>query len=405
MAVDLNKVKRELNDINRAEDRALASLQRYFEKNNSHKPSRTISITTELSAGGYAKPISTTQINLNAAGEVIGQPIETIQQRSLVHKHNIEWADIERSYKLQEAIHSLLALEYLKEGKIYKGRSLYQQADFKQMIDAAGRIRIDGQGSKVIKPWTPFGRSGRYGKLDVDIHKRVLDKIYSQVWQETNKHLLDKFNTIDLSGSGDFFNKLIKGTQELIYDIKKVKEWSKEVESIVNQAELKYKAKIKQEQRAVTEAQKKYLRSQHILTIEQLEIIGKAILGLAIEYCPIETGRLRSSGKLYVSNQSIRIIFECEYAAYVHDNPNAQHPVGRYHYLVDAAQDILPKISVWTEVTGNDAFVLGDYMKQTWDKDSAGNITSDMYWSEHKGYQAVYIDIDTDLKINYAHYK
>lgn len=403
MAVNLSRVKRDINKIAREEDKVLANLQRYFEQNNSHKPSKAITLTTNLKVGGISKPLATQEDILDAANNIVKQT--TSYDRSLIHKHSIEWEDIERSYKLQEAIHSMLAMEYIKEGKIFKGRSLYQQEDFKKALDAAGRAIIKGQGSKVIQPWTPYGRSGRYGKIDVDIHKRVLDKIYSQLYQETNKHLLDKLNTVDLSGSGDYFKKLIKVTQELAYDIKKAKGWKKEVEDLVNQAELNYKAKIRQEQRAVTNAQKEYLRNQHILTIEQLEIIGKAILGLAVEYCPIETGRLRNSGKLYVSNQSIRIIFECEYAAYVHDNPNAQHPVGRYHYLVDAAQDILPKISVWTEVTGNDAFVLGDYMKQTWDKDSAGNITSDMYWSEHKGYQAVYIDIDTDLKINYAHYK
>ena len=142
-----------------------------------------------------------------------------------------------------------------------------------------------------------------------------------------------------------------------------------------------------------------------ILSIGELEKIGTAILGLAVERCPIETGFLRSSGKLYVSNNDIRIIFECPYAAYVHDNMSAQHPIGQAKFLESAAQDILPKISVWTETTGNDSFVLGDYMKQTWDKDSAGNIKSSMYWLEHKGYQAVYIDIDRNLHINYAHYK
>lgn len=397
MAVDLNKVKHELNDINRQEDRALAAIQKYFESSSNNKPSKVINLTTNLSLGGYTKPISTTQINLGAANDVLGM---TVQDRSIRHNHSIDWKDIEDSYRLREAMHSWLSAEYLKHGKLYGGRSLFQQGEFKDAVDAAGRKIKQGEGSKVIVPWTPYGRHGRYEKIDVDIHRKMLDEFYGRIWKATNKELLDKFNTMDLSG-GDF-KKLIKVTKELAYDIKLAKGWKKEVEELIKSAEIRYKAIMKQMQNQIN---KEALKNMHVLTIEQLETIGRAILGLAIEYCPIETGRLRRSGKLYVSDNDIRIIFECEYAAYVHDNVNAQHPVGQAKYLEKAAQDILPKISVWTETTGDNSFVLGDYMKQTWDKNSAGGITSDMYWVEHKGYQAVYIDIDRDLRVNYAHYK
>ena len=144
----------------------------------------------------------------------------------------------------------------------------------------------------------------------------------------------------------------------------------------------------------------------YLLSIDELESIGRAILGLAIEKCPIETGFLRSSGKLYVSDKDVRVIFECPYAGYVHDNVNMNHPVGEDHFLEKAAQEILPTISVWAETTGDDAFVLGNYMAQTWAHDEkTGHAVGDMYWKEQKGYTAVYIDIDRNLRVNYAHYR
>ena len=248
---------------------------------------------------------------------------------------------------------------------------------------------------------------GRYTKLTPDIQRKVLDKIYKDLYKEVNTGLLNKFEKIDLSGENSSFEKLIKATNELIYDIHKIKAWRKQVESLVQRAELEYKRKTKQI------AQGKYTKEQfnkeYILTVDELEAIAEAILGLAIEYCPIRTGFLRSSGKVYINSNYARIIFEAPYAAYVHDNVNAFHPIGRDHFLEQAAQDILPTISVWTEQTGDNKFAQYDWnntnkkIESQQIEPTLENVTSLMYWNEHTGYQAVYIDIDRNLRINYYH--
>lgn len=413
-----NELKREAKNIDRSNKELIGALRDYLETDYKNTQTKKINFTTSISVGGLDVPLETNNITVSAGGKIISN--NQVMNNQLRHKHSISWDDIERAYKLQEAIHSMVADEYAKLDKGYRGRRLYQQLDnLKITNDAAGRKLIKGSGSQLtVGGDMGYGyghhminngsgklvKVGNYGKLDIDIQKRVLGRIYGSLYKETNKHLLDKFKTINLGGgSSADFKKLIKVTQELVFDIKKAKEWLKEVESIVNKAELKYKAEIKNIQKA--QQLKQNYKPDYILSIRELELIGRAILGLSTELCPIETGFLRSSGKLYVSDVDIRIIYECPYAAYVHDNVNANHPVGQAKFLETAAQQVLPTISVWTENTGDDAFVLGDYMKQTWDRDSAGNITSDMYWLEHKGYQAVYIDIDRNLKVNYAHYK
>lgn len=395
MAVNLKKVQRTLNQIHRSEDRALATLQRYFDRDT--KPSKQIQFTTSLSVGGKTIPIATENVTLSASGQVISQ---NFKNNHPTHQHNISWDDIDKSYKVQEAIHQMLVFEYEKEGKIYGGRRLYSTYDKNNIKTKDGLKIIDSTGSRLLYGKNTFyGYLGKYKANDIAIHQRVLEKIYGQLYKETEKHLLDKFNTIELDGD---FTKLIKGTNELIYDIKKVKNWSKEVERLVKSAELKYKAQVKELQRQQARA----VQNTYLLSVNELEQIGRAILGLAIEKCPIETGFLRSSGKLYVSDNDIRVIFEAPYAGFVHDNVNMNHPVGEDHFLEKAAQEILPTISVWAETTGDDAFVLGDYMAQTWAHDEkTGHAVGDMYWKEQKGYTAVYIDIDRNLRVNYAHYR
>ena len=396
----MSDVKSAIKKVARQEDKALAQLQKYFESGTSNKPAYKITLTTNLSVGSLSDEISSEQISVNMSGQVIER--YTNVNRELRHSHNIEWKDIDNAYKTQLVIHALLKDEYEKAGKIYGGRTLYAKYSNNIVRDASGKKRINNEGNAYLQRGLGYG--GRYTKVDVDIQKRVLERIYSQLYKETNKHLLDKFEKISLDGSSSTdFKKLIRASRELITDIKKTKDWIKTVDKLVASAELKYKQQVKEMKKA--QSKDRVYKRDWILSIGELEKIGTAILGLAVERCPIETGFLRSSGKLYVSDNDIRIIFECPYAAYVHDNMSAQHPIGQAKFLESAAQDILPKISIWTETTGNDSFVLGDYMKQTWDKDSAGNIKSSMYWLEHKGYQAVYIDIDRNLHINYAHYK
>lgn len=396
MAVDLRKIQRGLDKAYRAEDKALANLQRILDKDT--KPAKQIKFTTSLSVGGRSIEISTETVNVNASGRVINTS-STVNHHS-THQHSISWDDIDKAYVRQEEIHERLVEAYRQAGQVYGGRRLYSRYDKNKTKLKNGVKTIDNNGLNLLDGDDEFGYKYRYKAIDVSIHKKVLEDYYKELYVETDKHLLEKFKSIDLDGD---FNKLIKGTEELVYDIKKAKNWAKEVEQLVKSAELKYKAQVKELQKA--ERRRQRYTPDYILTIEQLEQIGRAILGLAIEKCPIETGFLRSSGKLYVSDNDIRIIFECPYAGYVHDNVNMNHPVGEDHFLEKAAQEILPTISVWTEMTGDASFVLGDYMAQTWDRDRMGRAVGLMYWQEQKGYQAVYIDIDRNLKVNYYHYK
>lgn len=382
MAINLSKIKRSLNKQARAEDKALKNLQRYFESSTSRGLGFSSNITNEPQL-----------IIDNRAYPIYGE------RR---FSHDISWDDISNAYQRQEYIHTIISDVYKRMGKKYGGRQLYQQYDMNKFTtDAAGRTIIKGFGSTRIDPTSTKGYGGRYEKLDMNIQKAVLDYLYTSAYKETNKHLLDKFETVDLnltSGSSDEFKKLIKVTNELITDIKKVKAWAKSVEKIVNSAKIQHRGLGVSPSLQVE-------KSPWLLTIEELTDIGKAILGRSTELCPIETGFLRSSGKVYVSSIDIRIIYECPYAAYVHDNPNAQHAVGTDHFLQKAAQEILPKIAVWTESTGNDSWVFGTNMQQTWEHDQAGNVSSDMFWTEQKGFRAIYLDIDRNLRVNFAHYK
>lgn len=87
-------------------------------------------------------------------------------------------------------------------------------------------------------------------------------------------------------------------------------------------------------------------------SMEYLVILGKAILGRAVELCPIDTGLLRSSGVVVVGNGWIEIIFAAPYATYVHENLNNYHPVGRAKFLETALQEFLPSETVWVEIHG-----------------------------------------------------
>ena len=100
-------------------------------------------------------------------------------------------------------------------------------------------------------------------------------------------------------------------------------------------------------------------------------------------------------------NDYIRIIFECPYSLYVHENVNTTHAFGQAKFLETAAQEMLRNTSVWVESTDN--LVLGDYMKQVWEKANDGRATGMPDWVEQHAYQAVYIDINRHLKVTYAH--
>lgn len=82
----------------------------------------------------------------------------------------------------------------------------------------------------------------------------------------------------------------------------------------------------------------------------QLLELGKAILGLASERCPIKTGRLRSSGRVIQNGNYVIVGFFCPYAVYVHECFGYRHLVGQSKFLETAVQDILPNAYTWVDV-------------------------------------------------------
>lgn len=95
-------------------------------------------------------------------------------------------------------------------------------------------------------------------------------------------------------------------------------------------------------------------------THEELLMLGKSILGRAIELTPIKTGTLRASGFLADYKDYIVIGFGAPYATYVHENLAINHPNhasnpncgGRAKFLELALQEFFPDRSVWVEVHG-----------------------------------------------------
>lgn len=95
-------------------------------------------------------------------------------------------------------------------------------------------------------------------------------------------------------------------------------------------------------------------------THNELVLLGKSILGRAVEMTPIKTGFLRESGSLFDFGNYIIIAFTAPYASYVHENLSIAHPIhadnhncyGRAKFLEIALQEFFPDRSVWIETEG-----------------------------------------------------
>lgn len=70
-----------------------------------------------------------------------------------------------------------------------------------------------------------------------------------------------------------------------------------------------------------------------------LESIGQEAEGYAKDECPTDTGRLRNSIAHQVDSgeQAVYIGTNVEYAPYVEYGEKARHPVGKAHFIRDAA--------------------------------------------------------------------
>lgn len=90
----------------------------------------------------------------------------------------------------------------------------------------------------------------------------------------------------------------------------------------------------------------------------QLLALGTAILGRAVELCPIDTGYLRRSGTIIQTANSVTVGFYAPYAVYVHERIGLNHPVGQAKFLEVAAQEFLPSTTVWVEVVDGGGIAL-----------------------------------------------
>ncbi|WIV13203.1 hypothetical protein [Proteiniborus sp. MB09-C3] len=120
--------------------------------------------------------------------------------------------------------------------------------------------------------------------------------------------------------------QVIRMADDLIFDIKNTRDWLNKYQSIMKRG---------------------YYTSQ-----DKLELLGKAILGRAIELCPIDTGLLRTSGSLLIGNGFIVIVFTAPYASYVHENMAVYHPVGQAKFLELALSEFIPNKTTWVETHG-----------------------------------------------------
>lgn len=159
---------------------------------------------------------------------------------------------------------------------------------------------------------------------------------------------IDKYKKFDKLGDFDFSDRglrqVYKVSDDIIKDINTARNW------------------IRDYQRFSSLLSKVGIQGLHT----ELLALGKAILGRAVELCPMKTGTLRKSGILLDFGTYIVISFTAPYATYVHENMEIAHPNhssnpdcgGRAKFLEIAVQEVFPDRQVWVEHLGtNDVSV------------------------------------------------
>lgn len=388
MPVNLTRLNRKISSIKKEQDHIMKYVEGVLRDESNHLNSNMV-----ISVGSVSAPVYKSSSSFAR------------------HQHDISFDGLDQSYRLSEALAYMLAAEYELRGKSYGGRRLFYHYNIDDIEKAPSSRKILGiDGYSILERGhggygQPVDSKGRklfhYDKIDPDIYKAVLNRVHGSLYQSTNRTLFNKFDSLDLNpNSLSDFKKVYKVSRELVHDIKQSKAWAKKVDYLIKTA----KVRQKQNNKFIAKASKspKTTKPKNLLSMNELITIGKAILGRSTELCPIHTGFLRSSGRLYIGVNDIRIIYEAPYATYVHDNPNLTHAVGEDHFLAKAAQEVLKDTAIWVEHLT--ASVAGSYMAQTWDHDKTGRITSPMYWLEQHSYNTVFIDIDRNLNVNYAHF-
>lgn len=146
------------------------------------------------------------------------------------------------------------------------------------------------------------------------------------------------FNRVDIL-TGDYDGTAIKATDLLINDIKTARNWLSAYNRIIRELNLDSVSSRKE-----------------IVDLTSLEMLGRAILGRAIELCPKDTGNLRRSGFVQVTNNSVIVGFSAPYSIYVHENMNCYFRVGRAKFLEIALSEFLGNSVTWVDTEGGRIF-------------------------------------------------
>ena len=78
---------------------------------------------------------------------------------------------------------------------------------------------------------------------------------------------------------------------------------------------------------------------------QRLEELGKDVLERAQQLVPVDTGRLRDSGRLKVSRARANIEFTEDYALHVHERTDIAHSNGQAKFLEQAIMEFADRFT------------------------------------------------------------
>lgn len=94
--------------------------------------------------------------------------------------------------------------------------------------------------------------------------------------------------------------------------------------------------------------------------------ITDMIFKLSQKYCPVDTGRLKESGRIeYLDGGGFRIIYDCDYSVYVHEVMEYKHVYPtKSKFLEDAAYEVQALVQQGNEIPFT--FVFNTDGKRVW---------------------------------------
>jgi len=77
----------------------------------------------------------------------------------------------------------------------------------------------------------------------------------------------------------------------------------------------------------------------------ELYLSGQEIMAESRDECPVDTGNLRRSGQVIQdADGAVELSYPVDYAVYVHENLEANHPIGKAKFLEDPVNRALPEL-------------------------------------------------------------